>query len=351
MDIPPVQYARTPDGVRLAYQVFGSGPPLLAAPSAPNSHRLYDWRVPNLVDAWTALGRRRTLALYDPRGVGLSDRGYADFSLATQVADLNTVTQALGWERFDVTSGNTGAPLALTYAGMHPERVARLFVWGGLSHIAAIPAVLSLLQVAGQDWELFLRLAIRGLMEGEGAGGEAYIDMLRASVDRDEFVCGAASYLGQDARPWLGRITAQTLVLAASDHLFLGEAVARSLAEAIPGARVRLLPGRSQMLRQPDGSLVLDHFLDFCDELDAAAGAPLLSLAPPPRPVEPPTSREVEVLRLLAQGLSNRAVAERLTLSVRTVERHIANLYAKAGVHDRQAMLAYARAHGYLPLD
>jgi non-specific serine/threonine protein kinase len=54
------------------------------------------------------------------------------------------------------------------------------------------------------------------------------------------------------------------------------------------------------------------------------------------------TDRELEVLRLLAKGDSNRQIAEQLTLSTRTVERHVENLYAKLGVSGRAAATAYA---------
>jgi DNA-binding CsgD family transcriptional regulator len=51
---------------------------------------------------------------------------------------------------------------------------------------------------------------------------------------------------------------------------------------------------------------------------------------------------EAEVLTLLGQGLPNREIAERLYLSPRTVERHIANLTVKAGVQGRSELIAFA---------
>ncbi len=57
------------------------------------------------------------------------------------------------------------------------------------------------------------------------------------------------------------------------------------------------------------------------------------------------TPREVEVLRLLANGGRNREIADELFLSARTVERHIANLYAKIGVTSRSEAIAFAYAH------
>lgn len=63
---------------------------------------------------------------------------------------------------------------------------------------------------------------------------------------------------------------------------------------------------------------------------------------------EPLTPRESEVLRLIAQGYTNRQIGEALTLSVRTVEGHRANLSAKLGMHSRVELVRYAREHGLI---
>jgi DNA-binding NarL/FixJ family response regulator len=58
------------------------------------------------------------------------------------------------------------------------------------------------------------------------------------------------------------------------------------------------------------------------------------------------TRREAQVLRLVAAGSSNADVANQLTLSVRTVERHIANIYAKIGARGRVDATTYALRKG-----
>ena len=58
--------------------------------------------------------------------------------------------------------------------------------------------------------------------------------------------------------------------------------------------------------------------------------------------------REIEVLRLLASGRTNREIAETLFLSARTVERHITNLYAKIGAQNRAEAIAYAHEHALI---
>jgi DNA-binding NarL/FixJ family response regulator len=60
------------------------------------------------------------------------------------------------------------------------------------------------------------------------------------------------------------------------------------------------------------------------------------------------TAREVEVLRLLAGGKTNGEIAEELFVSVRTIERHVANIYAKVGARGRANATAYALTHGLI---
>jgi DNA-binding CsgD family transcriptional regulator/tetratricopeptide (TPR) repeat protein len=80
---------------------------------------------------------------------------------------------------------------------------------------------------------------------------------------------------------------------------------------------------------------------------------PPLTPAPAPRAVRSDypdglTAREVEVLRLLAEGCTSREIAERLVLSSHTVTRHIANIYAKINARGRADATAYALTHGLL---
>ncbi|MFC1408225.1 response regulator [Streptacidiphilus sp. N1-12] len=74
-----------------------------------------------------------------------------------------------------------------------------------------------------------------------------------------------------------------------------------------------------------------------------AAAAP--QLPPPPSP-DGLTQREVEILALIAQGLTNPEIAERLFLSNHTVKTHINRIFAKTGSRDRPAAIGYAHRHG-----
>jgi LuxR family maltose regulon positive regulatory protein len=65
--------------------------------------------------------------------------------------------------------------------------------------------------------------------------------------------------------------------------------------------------------------------------------------------VEPLSERELEVIQHLAEGLTNREIADRLYLSLNTVKVHTSNIYGKLGVHKRTQAVTRARALGVLP--
>jgi DNA-binding CsgD family transcriptional regulator len=132
-----------------------------------------------------------------------------------------------------------------------------------------------------------------------------------------------------------------------------------SLADACqaPYERALTLLARAE-LRAAEGDrdeagTLLDAVRAICVPLDAklallradTLAASLTPVAPPPTYPDGMTEREVEVLRHIAAGESNRAIAERLSLSVRTVERHIENLYRKIGARSKAEATAYAFRH------
>ena len=94
--------------------------------------------------------------------------------------------------------------------------------------------------------------------------------------------------------------------------------------------------------------LELDAARDAFAELGAVADLRTIARSDDAQPAAPAglTKRELEILRMVATGAGNRAIAQELFLSEKTVARHVANIFGKLDVSSRAAATAYAYAHG-----
>jgi DNA-binding SARP family transcriptional activator/pimeloyl-ACP methyl ester carboxylesterase len=133
----PVRYARSSDGVGIAYQVAGDGPVDILAIPGFVTHLDIWWNAPTdgLVRRLTSIGR---LISFDKRGMGLSDR--PDVVDATRwVDDALAVLDAVGAAEAVVLGVSAGTPTAIRLASLHPRRVRALVIFGGGARTIAGP--------------------------------------------------------------------------------------------------------------------------------------------------------------------------------------------------------------------
>jgi LuxR family maltose regulon positive regulatory protein len=130
-------------------------------------------------------------------------------------------------------------------------------------------------------------------------------------------------------------------------------ALERALDLAAPGGFVRLFVEKgapmAQLLYQAAARGIAAQFAGRLLAAFPASQAPEPFRETPAEMIEPLSERETEVLQLVAAGLSNREIAQRLFLSVSTIKVHTYNIYSKLGVHSRTQAVAKARALGVLP--
>ncbi|MEA2467719.1 MAG: hypothetical protein QOJ57_1845 [Thermoleophilaceae bacterium] len=124
---PPTSYVRR-DGVSLAYQVYGDGPPLVMAPSIP-SHLDLMWIDPGYTHVLRRLGRFARTAIFDPRGLGLSDPVDHVPTLEEAADDIEAVMDAAGMDRAVLFATGNTCPGAAMLAARSPERVSGLVLW------------------------------------------------------------------------------------------------------------------------------------------------------------------------------------------------------------------------------
>jgi len=85
---PRIQYAKTKDGVSIAYWTLGEGMPLVVTPSLPFSHLHLEWQIAEWRSWIAQLAETRMVVRYDSRGSGLSARDATDFSLEALVTHV-----------------------------------------------------------------------------------------------------------------------------------------------------------------------------------------------------------------------------------------------------------------------
>jgi LuxR family maltose regulon positive regulatory protein len=124
---------------------------------------------------------------------------------------------------------------------------------------------------------------------------------------------------------------------------------------AQPGGFIRVFvdlgPTMAELLeRLARRGIAMDYIRQILDAFPTgSAPSPLLRSTAQPALVEPLTNRELEVMALLAQRLSDKEIAQRLIISERTAKRHTANIYQKLGVNNRREAVTTAIALGILP--
>ena len=332
MDAPPVQYVTTSDGYSIAYAVSGSGRPFVFAPQLFSHVEVY-WKQETFVRPWLeGLSSRFQLVQYDGRGQGMSTRGLPEtFSAADWKRDLETVVERLKLDRF-VLMGPSATPIAVPYAAAHPERVEALIL---------APLGESFLEPARKNWERFLFEHTLGSADERRAA----IDRLKHVWTQQDFLTYLSAGPKFDVLGSLPAVRAPTLVLHPRDYLNVRHEESVKVAASIPDARMVFIDGATQLGDPVQGLKAIDDFLASLPPHDEQAERPATAAGAPPDGL---SAREVEVLRLIAAGKSSREVGEALVLSVRTVERHIANIYLKTDTHGRAQATAYALAKGLL---
>ena len=128
---PRIQYAKTEDGVNIAYSVMGEGRAVVRVPSPPWTHVQREWGIFPYLLIVKPLAESCRIAWYDSRGSGLSDRDALNFSMGAMVRDLEAVLGKVGGEKFALCAWGDGVPIAVTYAAARPERVSHLALIDG----------------------------------------------------------------------------------------------------------------------------------------------------------------------------------------------------------------------------
>ena len=331
MDAPPVRYARTTDGYDIAYTDTGAGMPLVIVP-VHLSHVENDWLQTAAAQPWLhGLSQRFRLIQYDPRGQGMSTRGLPAASARDDwLRDLDALVEKLRLDRFVLMGVNILGHLAPVYAARHPERLHALILMNCRVSVAGWMDPL-----VDQSWDLFLETQVpRGTPPDIR---DAELARLRQAADRTDFLTFLRAFSTSDISEDARAIKSQTLLLHGRQLPWFGPEQARILAAQIENAQLVLIDG-AIMPNAAQGLSAIDGFIANLESSSASKeGGPLPNVL---------SSRQIEVLRLIGAGCTNRQIANQLVLSERTVERHVADIYARLQLTNRAQAAVYAQQRG-----
>ena len=343
-----IRFCRSADGVRLAYAIHGSGPPLVVV-SCWLSHLQHDWQSPVWRHFLDQLGGIATVIRYDERGFGMSDWNVDDFTIDARVGDLEAVLAATGFERFALLGMSGGSAAAMAYAARHPERVSRLILYGTVCGVpvthtaedwAEEQTYRSMIRVGWAKEDPVFRRAFttRFIPDATEEQMRWFDDLQRMSTSPQNAVTSRIARQEVDIEDELPRITAPTVVLQALGDQSTTFDNAVSVSSLIPAARLVPLQSRNHILLadEPAWQVFIDEVSAFMEPERRA-----FSDRATDRPTtEALSEREIDVLRQAADGRTNDEIAAALTLSPRTVERHLSNIYSKLGLAGRAARAA-----------
>jgi pimeloyl-ACP methyl ester carboxylesterase/DNA-binding CsgD family transcriptional regulator len=311
------------------------------------THLEFDWESPVWRHWLEGLADGHAVLRYDERGCGLSDRDVEDLSLDARVADLEAVIDATGLDRVDLLGMSQGGPVAVAYAARHPGRISKLVLFatyarGRLMRDPSPSArehaqlMISLIRMGwGQDQPAFRRLFTTMFIPDATPEQMKWFDELQRVTTEPETAVRIRHARNHDeVTREATQVASPTLVLHARDDALVPFSEGRLLATLIPEARFVALESRNHILLADEPA-----WAQFRTELRAFLGPAEVS---PPDQLAELSNRELEVLALVAEGLSNEEIAAGLYLSIRTVERHISNIYAKLRISGKAARAAAA---------
>ncbi len=284
---------------------------------------------------FASLAERFTVIRYDKPGCGLSDRDGIDLSFDGQVAAALAVADAAGAGRFRLFGASQAGQLAAAIAARHPGRVEALVLYGTCasgSDLAPAEVRDSIVALVRAHWGLGLKV-LTGLFVPDPTAEEvaAFSRLQRAAASAEVAARLLEEYYATDIRALLPAIAAPTAVLHREDDRGTRFELGREVASLIPGATLIPLPGSSHLFYHGDWLGVLDAVLGFLGE--------------PAYPGPRLTARELEVAELVAEGLTNHAIAGRLAVAPRTAEAHVENIRRKLQVRSRAQIAAWVTEH------
>ncbi len=265
---PATQYARTPEGVHIAYQVFGSGLDLVFVPGFV-SHIDNYWDEPRLARMLQRIGSFARVIMFDKRGTGLSSRVSRLPSMDERMDDVRAVMDAEDVEDAAIFGVSDGGSLATLFAAHHPERCKALILYGAFARFSSwFPTEESLEEFFGYVESIWGS----GESLSHFAPGAADDPGLKVWWGKFERLGGDPKAVAElmrmnsqiDITDILPTVQAPTLVIHRAEDILVDYEGGRQLAAGIPNARLVTLSGPDHLpFVGNDSQRIIDEMEEF----------------------------------------------------------------------------------------
>jgi DNA-binding SARP family transcriptional activator/pimeloyl-ACP methyl ester carboxylesterase len=252
--VPQTRYARTEDGIHVAYQVIGEGERDIIFVPGLMSHLELLWEDHETADFFRRLAKLGRLILFDKRDTGLSDRAPADMSLEERMEDVRAVMRAAGSSQAVLFGYSEGSPMSILFTATYPERVTALILGSASARWFPAPGY-PCGQGAQEMYDGLQDIATHRWGQGasiewylQSRAGSAHARQLfgrfeRMAVSPSAFLRMSRMIRDIDVRAVLPAIHVPTLVIQRLDDRITPSCHGRYLAEHIAGARYFEQPG------------------------------------------------------------------------------------------------------------
>ncbi|MEX1254164.1 MAG: adenylate/guanylate cyclase domain-containing protein [Dehalococcoidia bacterium] len=275
MDAPRIQYARTSDGVSIAYWTLGEGPALLLFAPAPVGHIAGELALPELRAFYERLARTHTVIRYDPRGCGASDReGFVE-TRDKLMLDVEAVLDSLESGPVAIVAGMVWVPVGLACAASRPDQVSHLMLWDGFARPAdyqptgRLVATRALIE---RDWRAYTDAWAHttfGWSRAESA--RLWSRWFRDATTPERTLARLEGISTYDVSGLLPDITTPALIIDHRDHEHVARSGPQFLAARLPNARLVVLDGpQLPPFWEPERSArLIDEFTGVAAPADA----------------------------------------------------------------------------------
>lgn len=348
-----IRFCKAPDGARIAVATMGKGPPLVRAPHWL-SHLEFDTRSPVWAPWLRELARDHTYIRFDQRGCGLSDWSPPTMSFEAWVSDLEAVVDTLELKQFSLLGMSQGGPVAIAYAVRHPERVSRLVLFGAFAQGRLQRAatdqqreeaemLLKLMHIGwGRDNPAFRQLFTTQFIPQATLEQQQWFNELArisATPENASLIIRTSNQI--DVTEMLERVRVPTLVLHGRNDARVAFEEGKKLAAMIPGAQFVSLDTQNHVLLDSEPA-----WPEFLGHVRSFLGADAKDRGPSALDGAGLTPSEQAVLKLLAGGLDNAAIATALGKSEKTVRNQVSSIFSKLGVRTRAEAIVRVRDAG-----